>query len=44
MRGDAEALYAHMDREVDAFAKALKSPDARAAFEAFAARSGGRGQ
>ena len=39
MRGDAEALYAHMDREGDAFAQALKSPEARAAFEAFAARA-----
>ena len=41
MRGDAETLYAHMETELVAFAKALKSPEARAAFEAFAAR--GRG-
>lgn len=41
MRGDAETLYAHMEVELEAFATALKSPEARAAFEAFAAR--GRG-
>ncbi len=39
MRGDAEALYAHMEVELAAFAQALKSPEARAAFEAFAARA-----
>jgi len=38
MRGDAEALYAHMEKELVAFAEALKSPEARAAFEAFAGR------
>ena len=38
MRGDAEALYAHMEEELVAFARALKSPEARAAFEAFAGR------
>jgi enoyl-CoA hydratase/carnithine racemase len=41
MRGDAEALYAHMERELLAFAQALKSAEARAAFEAFAARPKG---
>ena len=38
MRGDAEALYAHMEEELAAFARALKSPEARAAFEAFATK------
>jgi enoyl-CoA hydratase/carnithine racemase len=38
MRGDAEALYAHMEEELVEFARALKSPEARAAFEAFAGR------
>ena len=38
MRGDAETLYAHMETELAAFAQALKSPEARAAFEAFAGR------
>jgi enoyl-CoA hydratase/carnithine racemase len=41
MRGDAETLYAHMEVELQAFAKALKSPEARAAFEAFAGRARG---
>lgn len=41
MRGDAEALYAHMEGELEAFARALKSPEARAAFEAFAGRARG---
>lgn len=41
MRGDAEALYAHMEVELAAFAVALKSPEARAAFEAFAGRAKG---
>ena len=41
MRGDAEALYAHMESELVAFAKALKSPEARAAFESFAGRPKG---
>jgi enoyl-CoA hydratase/carnithine racemase len=41
MRGDAEALYAHMEVELAAFAQALKSPEARAAFEAFAGRAKG---
>ena len=41
MRGDAETLYAHMELELEAFAKALKSPEARAAFEAFAGRARG---
>ncbi|MDE3177993.1 MAG: enoyl-CoA hydratase/isomerase family protein [Pseudomonadota bacterium] len=41
MRGDTEALYAHMEEELKAFALALKSPEARAAFEAFAGRAKG---
>ena len=41
MRGDAQALYAHMEEELVAFAHALKSPEARAAFEAFAGRAKG---
>jgi enoyl-CoA hydratase/carnithine racemase len=41
MRGDAETLYAHMEQELVAFARALKSPEARAAFEAFAERPKG---
>ena len=41
MRGDAETLYAHMETELVAFATALKSPEARAAFEAFAGRARG---
>ena len=41
MRGDAEALYAHMEAELVAFGQALKSPEARAAFEAFGARAKG---
>ena len=38
MRGEAQALYAHMEAELVAFAEALKSGEARAAFEAFGAR------
>jgi enoyl-CoA hydratase/carnithine racemase len=41
MRGEAQALYQHMEAELVAFAEALKSPDARAAFEAFAGRPRG---
>jgi enoyl-CoA hydratase/carnithine racemase len=41
MRGDNEALYAHMEAELVAFGQALKSPEARAAFEAFGARPKG---
>ena len=41
MRGDAQALYAHMEDELAAFAKALKSPEAKAAFEAFVQRAKG---
>ena len=41
MRGEAPALYAHMEEELAAFARALKSPEARAAFEAFAGRAKG---
>ena len=39
MRGDAEALYAHMEVELQAFAAALKSPEAKAAFTAFVERA-----
>ncbi|MBS0342231.1 MAG: enoyl-CoA hydratase/isomerase family protein [Proteobacteria bacterium] len=35
MRGDRDALQAHMRREVDAFALALSGPEARQAFAAF---------
>ena len=35
MRGDSEALYAHMEAELVEFARALSSPEAKAAFEAF---------
>lgn len=38
MRGDAQTLYAHMEQELEAFALALKTPEARIAFEAFAGR------
>ena len=41
MRGDSETLYAHMEEELVAFGRALKSPEARAAFEAFAGRAKG---
>ncbi len=41
MRGDRKELEAAMERESAAFAKALKSPEARAAFEAFLNRSKG---
>ena len=40
MRGDVGALKAHMAEEGEAFAAALASPEARAAFMAFMA--GGR--
>ena len=42
MRGDPEALRARMAEEMHAFGAALKSPEARAAFQAFL--SAGRGQ
>ena len=42
MRGDPEALRARMAEEMHAFGAALKSPEARAAFQAFL--SGGRAQ
>jgi enoyl-CoA hydratase/carnithine racemase len=42
MRGDPEALRARMAEEMHAFSAALKSPEARAAFQAFL--SAGRGQ
>jgi len=35
MRGDSEALYAQMELELDEFWRALRSPEARAAFTAF---------
>jgi enoyl-CoA hydratase/carnithine racemase len=35
MRGDQEALYAQMERELEVFAKAVRSPEAAAAFMAF---------
>jgi enoyl-CoA hydratase/carnithine racemase len=35
MRGDSEALYAHMERELGEFWRALRSPEAKAAFTAF---------
>ena len=38
MRGDPEALYAQMDLELEAFGKALRSPEARNAFLAFMSR------
>ena len=38
IRGDRDAVLARIDAEVDAFAAALASPEARAAFEAFLAR------
>jgi len=41
MRGDAEALYAHMEAELAEFAHALKSPEAKAAFQAFVERAKG---
>jgi enoyl-CoA hydratase/carnithine racemase len=41
MRGEAQALYAHMEEELVVFARLLKSPEARAAFEAFAGRAKG---
>jgi enoyl-CoA hydratase/carnithine racemase len=42
LRGDPEALRARMAEEMHAFSAALKSPEARAAFQAFL--SGGRAQ
>ena len=41
MRGDAEALQAHMENELEAFAAALRSNEARAAFMAFLSRPKG---
>ena len=41
MRGEAESLYAHMEVELRAFAEAVRSPEARAAFMAFLARPKG---
>ena len=41
MRGDAEALYAHMEVETDEFGRAMRSPEAKAAFRAFLERPKG---
>jgi enoyl-CoA hydratase/carnithine racemase len=41
MRGDRKDIEAAIDRESAAFAKALTSPEARAAFEAFLSKSKG---
>ena len=41
MRGDSEALYAHMEVELGEFAKALRSPEARAAFLSFLEKAKG---
>jgi len=38
MRGDREPLYAHMEVELEAFAAAVRSPEARQAFMAFLAK------
>jgi enoyl-CoA hydratase/carnithine racemase len=35
MRGDREPLYAHMEQELEAFAAAVRSPEARKAFITF---------
>jgi enoyl-CoA hydratase/carnithine racemase len=35
MRGESEALYAHMEAELGEFSRALRSPEAKAAFTAF---------
>ena len=35
LRGDREPLYAHMEAELEAFAAAVRSPEARKAFMAF---------
>jgi enoyl-CoA hydratase/carnithine racemase len=35
MRGESEALYAHMEAELGEFWRALRSPEAKAAFTAF---------
>jgi enoyl-CoA hydratase/carnithine racemase len=35
MRGDREALYGHMEAELQAFGQAVRSPEARAAFMGF---------
>jgi enoyl-CoA hydratase/carnithine racemase len=39
MRGDREAIRAQMARESEAFAAALESPEARAAFTAFLSKN-----
>jgi enoyl-CoA hydratase/carnithine racemase len=41
MRGAPEAIVKRMDDEADEFKRRLKSPEARAAFEAFLARKRG---
>ncbi len=39
MRGDREPLYAHMETELADFARAVRSPEAKAAFTSFLAKS-----
>ena len=41
MRGDAQPLYDHIEVELQAFAAAVRSPEARTAFMAFLSRSKG---
>jgi enoyl-CoA hydratase/carnithine racemase len=41
LRGDREALYAHMEVELEAFAAAVRSPDARKAFNSFLGKAKG---
>lgn len=41
MRGDCEALYAHMEAELAEFWRALRSPDAKAAFLSFLEKAKG---
>jgi len=41
MRGDQEALYVHMEAELEVFAKAVRSPEAAAAFMAFLSKAKG---
>jgi enoyl-CoA hydratase/carnithine racemase len=41
MRGDQEALYAHMEAELEVFGKAIRSPEAVAAFTAFLGKAKG---
>jgi len=41
LRGDREPLYAHMEAELEAFAAAVRSPEARKAFMAFLGKGKG---